>query len=351
MSSVDGLLVTAALLLANAFFVGAEFAVISARRSQLQPLAEAGSRRARTALSAMEHVSIMLACAQLGITVCSLGLGAVAEPAIAHLIEDPLTAVGVPEGVIHPIAFAIALAIVTYLHVVVGEMIPKTLALAGPDRAALALAPILLFVSRIVRPVIAVLNAIANGILRLLRVEPKDELDSTYTADEVHSIVTESTREGLLVDEHGLLTGALEFSERVAADVMVPMDKVVTVRLGSTPEDVERIVGKTGFSRFPVNRGDEVAGYLHLKDLLYADDERHQQPIPDKRIRSLVTVATGDEVETVLHTMQRAGSQLARVVDTAGATAGVVFLEDVLEELVGEVLDATRRDNSTRFGG
>ncbi len=350
MSTVDGLLIAAGLLITNAFFVAAEFSVISARRSQLEPLAEAGSRRARTALRAMENVSVMLACAQLGITVCSLGLGAVAEPVVAHLIAGPLTAVGVPEGAVHPIAFALGLAVVVYLHVVVGEMVPKNLALAGPDRAALAFAPALTFVGRIAKPVISVLNAAAGGILRLLRVEPKDELASAYTVEQVHSIVTESTREGLLVDEHGLLTGALEFSERVAAEVMVPMDKVVTVEAGSTPADVERIVTRTGFSRFPVVREGEVIGYLHLKDLLYADDERHLLPIPEKRIRSLVCVGAGDEVEDGLHTMQRAGSHLARVVDAVGGTDGVVFLEDVLEELVGEVLDATRRDGVPRFG-
>jgi len=354
---VSGLLIAAGLLLLNAFFVGAEFSVISARRSQIEPLADAGSRRARTALRAMERISLMLACAQLGITVCSLGLGAVAEPAIAHLIEAPIEAAGLPAEVMHPIAFALALAIVVYLHVVIGEMVPKNLALAGPERAVLVLAPPLMTIARVVRPVIVVLNAVANGVLRLLRVEPKNELASTYTADEVHSIVTESAREGLLVDDHGLLTGALEFSEREAGDVMVPLDRLVTVPVGSSPVEVERLVTRTGFSRFPVVRPEPeaesatdpvVIGYLHLKDLLYADDERHDQPVPEKRVRSLVSVSTGDEVEEALATMQRAGTHLARVVDEAGRTLGVLFLEDVLEELVGEVRDAMRRDPVTR---
>jgi CBS domain containing-hemolysin-like protein len=354
---VSGLLIAAALLLLNAFFVGAEFSVISARRSQIEPLADAGSRRARTALRAMERISLMLACAQLGITVCSLGLGAVAEPAIAHLIEAPLEAVGLPTEVMHPIAFALALALVVYLHVVIGEMVPKNLALAGPERAVLVLAPPLMTIARVVRPVIVVLNAVANGVLRLLRVEPKNELASTYTADEVHSIVTESAREGLLVDDHGLLTGALEFSEREAGDVMVPLERLVTVPVGSSPAEVERLVTQTGFSRFPVVRPEPAAespaepvviGYLHLKDLLYADDDRHDQPVPEKRVRSLVSVSTGDEVEEALATMQRAGTHLARVVDESGRTLGVLFLEDVLEELVGEVRDAMRRDPVTR---
>jgi CBS domain containing-hemolysin-like protein len=348
---VSGLLIAAGLLLLNAFFVGAEFAVISARRSQIEPLADAGSRAARTALRAMEHISLMLACAQLGITVASLGLGAVAEPAIAHLIEAPIEAIGLPEGVVHPVAFTLALVLVIYLHVVIGEMVPKNLALAGPERAVLFLAPPLMAVARAVRPVIVVLNWLANVVLRLLRVEPKDELDATYTADQVHSIVTESAREGLLVDDHGLLTGALEFSEREAGEVMVPLDRLVTVPLGSSPAEVERMVTRTGFSRFPVVRGggEDLIGYLHLKDLLYADDDRHDQPVPEKRIRNLVSVSTGDEVEEALATMQRAGTHLARVVEQEGRTLGVLFLEDVLEELVGEVRDAMRRDRSEGF--
>jgi CBS domain containing-hemolysin-like protein len=346
---MTNLLIAAVLLLLNAFFVGAEFAVISARRSQIEPLADAGSRPARTALRAMERISLMLACAQLGITVCSLGLGAVAEPAISGLIESPATAIGLPHDVVQPVAFAIALALVVYLHVVIGEMVPKNLALAGPDRAVLLLAPPLMMIARATSPVIVALNAVANGVLRLLRVEPKTELASTYTADEVHSIVTESTREGLLADNHGLLTGALEFSEREAAGVMVPLERLVTVPVGSTPAEVERLVTRTGFSRFPVARGEDLIGYLHLKDLLYADDERHEQPVPDKRIRNLVSVSTGDEVEEALATMQRAGTHLARVIDQDGRTQGVLFLEDVLEELVGEVRDAMRRDPSAQL--
>jgi CBS domain containing-hemolysin-like protein len=345
---VSGLLVALLLLLGNAFFVGAEFAVITARRSQIEPLADAGSRAARTALRAMESISLLLACTQLGVTVCSLGLGAVAEPAVAHLIEGPLNAAGLPDGATHPIAFAVSLSLVIYLHVVIGEMVPKNLALAGPNRAALILAPPLVAIVRAISPVVVGLNALANGALRLARVEPKAELASTYTADQVQSIVKESAREGLLIDEHGLLTGALEFSELLAGDVMVPLSRLVTVQAGSTPEEVEKLVTRTGFSRFPVVREGEAVGYLHLKDLLYADDERHEHPVPEKRIRTLVSVGIQDEVEEALATMQRAGTHLARVVAEGGRTAGVLFLEDVIEELVGEVRDATRRDQASR---
>jgi CBS domain containing-hemolysin-like protein len=343
MSGLTSLAVAVGLLVGNAFFVGAEFAVMSARHSRIEPLASAGRRSARTTLWAMEHVSLMLACAQLGITVCSLGLGAVAEPALAHLLETPFAAAGVPEVFAHPVAFTLALGVVVYLHVVVGEMVPKNLAIAGPERAALVLAPPLVLVARVVSPVLRVLNAVANGLLRLARVTPRDEVASTFTAEEVRSIVTESTREGLLDDEQGLLAGAIELGSRRAGDVMVGRQSLVTVAHPTTPEEVEGLVARHGYSRFPVVEGPDVIGYLHVKDLLYADDERYTQPVPDKRVRTLASVSPTDDVEDVLAVMQRSGSHLAGVTDPSGGTLGVVFLEDVLEQLVGEVSDATQR--------
>jgi CBS domain containing-hemolysin-like protein len=237
-NSTTALVLGVLLLAANAFFVGAEFAIISARRSAIEPLAEAGDRRARTVLWAMENVSLMLACAQLGITVCSTSLGVVAEPAIAHLIEDPLHALGVPESWTHPIAFVVALLVVVYLHVVFGEMVPKNLAVSGPDRAVLMFGPPLVFVARVVRPVIVGLNWLANHTLRAAGVEPRDEVASAFTAEEVHSIVERSQAEGLLEDDQGLLTGALEFSDRLARDVMVTSDALVTLDPGATAAGV-----------------------------------------------------------------------------------------------------------------
>ena len=344
MSSTLALVLGALLLAANAFFVGAEFAIISARRSAIEPLAREGDRRATTVLWAMENVSLMLACAQLGITVCSTSLGVVAEPAIAHLIAGPLHALGVSESLTHPISFVVALAIVVYLHVVLGEMVPKNLAVAGPDRAVLLFGPPLVWVARAVRPLISALNWIANHTLRLFGVEPKDEVASAFTAQEVQSIVERSQAEGLLEDEQGLLAGALEFSDKTAADVMIRTGSLVTVGDGSTPEDVERLVARTGFSRFPVVDGAGVpTGYLHLKDVLYAGPDARSVPVPSWRVRALAVVGPQDEVEDALAAMQRTGAHLARV-DEDGRTVGVVFLEDILEELVGEVRDAMQRD-------
>ncbi|KQT01329.1 hemolysin family protein [Cellulomonas sp. Leaf395] len=343
MSSSLALVLGALLLAANAFFVGAEFAIISARRSAIEPLAREGDRRATTVLWAMENVSLMLACAQLGITVCSTSLGVVAEPAIAHLIEAPLHALGVSDSLTHPISFVLSLAIVVYLHVVLGEMVPKNLAVAGPDRAVLLFGPPLVWVARVVRPLIWALNWIANHTLRLFGVEPKDEVASAFTAQEVQSIVERSQAEGLLDDEQGLLAGALEFSDRTAADVMIRTGSLVTVGDGSTPEDVERLVARTGFSRFPVVDDAGVpTGYLHLKDVLYADEPARTVPVPPWRVRALAVVGPQDEVEDALAAMQRSGAHLARV-DEDGRTVGVVFLEDILEELVGEVRDAMQR--------
>jgi len=333
------------LLLGNAFFVGAEFSVMAARRSQLEPMAAAGSRRAQISLEALEQIASLLATAQLGITVCSVGLGAVAESALHQLIAPWLERLSLSDALSHALALALALLVVAYLHVVIGEMVPKNLAIAGPDKAALALAPPLLFVARGLRPVIRVMEGFSKAVVRMLGTEPRDEITSAFTAEEVQFIVAESHREGLIEeDRHGMVRGALEFSDRVAGDVAVPVDRLVTLPIGATPDDVERLVARHGFSRYPfTDAAGELAGYLHLKDILYAGEDEHGQPVPLKLVRRLATVASGDEVEDVLATMQRTGSHLARVVDDAGAVSGVVFLEDVLEELVGEVRDSSQR--------
>lgn len=342
MSHAAALWLAVCLLLGNAFFVGAEFAVMTARRSRLEPLAAAGSKRAKVSLEALEHVASLLTTAQLGITLCSVGLGAVAEQALHEMISPPLVRLGISDPASSLIALLMALLIVAYLHVVIGEMVPKNLAIAGPQRAALLLAPALLVITRVLRPVIAVLEGLAKAMVRALGIEPKDELTSAFTADEVQLIVAESHREGLIKSErHGLARRALEFSDRVAGDVAVPLSSLVTLSFGATPDDVEHLVAKCGFSRFVItDAAGQVAGYLHLKDVLYADEVQRRAPVPIKRVRSLATVRSDDEVEDVLATMQLTGAHLARVVDPAGAVSGVVFLEDVLEELVGEVSDS-----------
>ncbi|UYM06639.1 hemolysin family protein [Solicola gregarius] len=334
-----GIVLTCVLLLLNALFVGSEFALVSARRDRLEPSAAAGSRPARLALRAMRQVSLVMAGAQLGITMCTLGLGAISEPVIAHLLEPVFDALNVPPGLVHPISFVIATAVVVWAHVVLGEMVPKNLALVGPERAAVVLGPFMLVVVWVLRPVVVTLNAIANVAVRAMRVEPRDEVSSSYTRDEVTGLVDESRREGLL-DEHeyGLLSHALEFREGSVDDVLLPRAELVTVPEGVTGVEIEETCAASGFSRFlVVDADDEITGYLHVKDALETDPDARRQSVPPKRVRALPTVPLGCGLYEALRAMQARESHVARVVDTDGTMVGAVMLEDVLEELIGEV--------------
>ncbi len=344
MNNLTALLIALALLIGNAFFVGAEFALISLRRSQIEPRAEAGSRPAKITLKAMENVSLMMAGAQLGITMCSLGLGAIGEPAVAHLLEVPLDAMNVPESLLHPIAFTVALGIVVFLHMVLGEMVPKNLALAGPTKSALLLSPILYAIVFILKPLIVTLNAIGNTILRLFKVEPKDEVASAFTREEVAALVAESKKEGLLKkSEHELLEGALSFPERSVRTVLIPTSRLEVLDIGITAADVEARAAQTGFSRFPVRDTEgELVGYLHLKDVLEEDPAKRIRKIAAKRIRPMPTLAADEPLDSALRLMQERGTHLARVHEPDGTFIGVVTLEDVLEELVGVIRDATQ---------
>ncbi len=348
MSDVTAVFVAIALLAFNAFFVGAEFALVSARRTQIEPQARAGSKMARTTLRAMENVSLVMAGAQLGITICSVGLGAVGEPAVAHLLEPLLDTLHVPTELLHPVSFVVALLIVVYLHVVLGEMVPKNIALAGPDRAAILLGPPMMAIVTVLRPVIRALNAVANGTLRLLRVEPRDEVSSTFTREEVAALVEESRGEGLLEDsEYDRLAGALGFTERTVQDVLLPMDTLATLPRGATAADVEDVCAATGYSRFPVVDEDgEPEGYLHIKDVLETDPERRERPIREKWIHPFASVRATDPLHEALEMLQRKGAHMARVVGDEGETLGLATLEDVLEELVGEIRDAAHLDDA-----
>ncbi|GAA3006117.1 hemolysin family protein [Kitasatospora albolonga] len=323
-------------LVSNAFFVGGEFALISVRRSQVEPQAEAGDRRARTVIWGLEHVSAMLATAQLGITVSSLVLGAVAEPAIAHLLEPVFHAVGVPDALTHPIAFVIALTVATYLHMLLGEMIPKNLALAAPQKAAMLLVPPLVATTKALRPLVFSINAFANAILRMLKVEPKDEVGSVFTEDELSRMVQDSSDAELLSErDTELLQDALELGSRPVSEVVTPTAQVVFARPGTTPAQLEELAARTGFSRFPLLRADgTVSGYLHVKDALEQDENR-DLPFPSRALHPIARVAESTPLDDVLTAMRRSGTHLAAAVAPDGSATGLVTLEDVLKELVG----------------
>ena len=344
MSDWWGIVWLVVLLAANAFFVGAEFAVISARRSQIEPKAERGSRTAKTALWAMEHATIMLAVCQLGITVCSLLILLVSEPSIHHLLEGALQPLGWPEDLVSGLSFAVALILVTFLHVVIGEMVPKNFAFTLPERAVLFFAPPLVVVAAIVRPITFALNGIANGVIRLFGVTPRSEANSVYTLEEVATIVEQSRREGLLEDRSGALEAAFEFTTKKVRDVAVPLRALVTLPEDASPADLEAAVTKRGYSRYIlVDEAGEPTGYLHLKDVLPLEVDEYQEPVPPKFIRRLAAIFDDTDLEDALSAMRARGMHIARAFDTEGRTTGVLFLEDIIEELVGTVHDATQR--------
>jgi CBS domain containing-hemolysin-like protein len=346
------LLVALFLLAANAFFVGAEFALISARRERLEAMAARGVAAARTVIRAGEKLPLMLAAAQLGITISSLGLGSLGEPAVAHQLEWLTGSLGVPDALLHTIAFLVALGIVTVAHILLGEMVPKNIALAGPERAALWMVPPLVAFMRVTRPVIALFSQTARLVLRTFGVRVRDELASAYSPDELANLMADSSREGLLdSQEHRRLTQTLSTRERTVADVLVPMSALTTVPAKPTLGDIERAVAQTGFSRFPLCRQEagrqelstngQLVGYLHVKDVLELLGSPPDTPVPPSSARPLPEVPSSAKFGEALALLRRSGSHLARVVNADGNTEGVIALEDLVEEYVGDVRDAT----------
>ena len=332
-----------ALLLANGFFVAGEFAVIAGRPSKLEQRAQEGNALAVTALKSTRELSFMLSAAQLGITMASLGLGWVAEPAVAHLLESALESVtDVPDTIAHSVSFVVALIIITFLHMVISEMAPKNIAIADPERAALLIAIPFRLYANIFRPFIAIFNAMGNAGTRALGVEPTDDRADVHTAGEIGAMINESAEEGLIRDfEHRLLSGAINFGAKDAAAVMIPRTEVVAIPAMASPADVEEVVLETGHSRLPVYGGDldQVFGFLHIKDLLRVDQEERERPISRQVIRRMIVVPESRKLHPVLLDMRRERTHFALVVDEHGGTAGVVTLEDLLEELVGEIRD------------
>ncbi|MBU8832205.1 hemolysin family protein [Mycolicibacterium goodii] len=364
MGDVFGVLLTVLLLGANAFFVAAEFALISARRDRLQALAEQGKKSAITVIRAGEHLSLMLAGSQLGITICSILLGRVGEPAVAHLLEKPFALVGVSDAVLHTVSFIVALAIVVILHVLLGEMVPKNIAIAGPETAAMLLIPAYLLYIRAARPFIAFYNWCANTTLRLVGVEPRDELASAVSTVELSEMIAESVSEGLLdTEEHSRLTRrALQTRTRTVTDVAMPLSEIHAVAvagpgLGPTVGAVEQALTETGYSRFPVtDASGTYIGYLHIKDVLLQVNDP-DAVVDLAMVRPLPQVPASLPVPDALSRMRRSNSHLALVVDDSlidvqGSTAhtaadntvtAMVALEDLVEDLVGTVRDGTHR--------
>jgi len=341
------LLLALLLLLANGFFVAVEFALIASRRTKLEALADDGSSRARLALGSMGHLNLQLAGAQLGITMASLLLGYVAEPSVAGLIEDALDAVvDLPSGVVHTIAFVVALTIVAFLHMVIGEMVPKNVAIADPERTMLALAvPNRAYVT-VFGPVLRILNALSNAGVRLLGVEPRDELATAASAEELAAMLGASRDEGLIEDvAHQLLTGALDLGDRRIATVMVPPDRVVWLPRTATPAEAEALVVASGHTRLLVAGAgvEDLLGFVHAKDLLTLSGPARHRPLPLGRVRRMLVVEARTSLDDALLEMQQARVHVAVVTDGDGRTLGIATLEDVIEALVGDIRDESDR--------
>ncbi len=343
-----GVLVAILLIAANAFFVGAEFSLISARRDRLEALAEQGKARAVTVIRAGEQLSSMLAGAQLGVTVASILLGRIGEAAVADLLRKSFALTEMHPALAHTLAFAIALAVVVTLHVLLGEMVPKNIALAGPERTAMLLVPPYLAYVRAARPFIVFYNKCANAVLRALRVEPKNELDSAVSMAQLSEMIAESVSEGLLDhEEHTRLTRALQIRTRVVADVARPLADIRAVQVaqagsGPTVGAVEQALAQTGYSRFPIVGLDgDYIGYLHIKDVLTLGDDP-QTLIDLALVRPLPRVPESLPLADALSRMRRSNSHLALV--TAGGVDGgqlvaMVAMEDLVEDLVGAMRD------------
>ncbi|HEX6076647.1 MAG TPA: hemolysin family protein [Micromonosporaceae bacterium] len=341
MSTTWALVASSALLAANGFFVAAEFALVAAKRHRLEQAATTGSRAAAAALAGSRQLSLMLAGAQLGITVCSLGLGALAEPAVAHLLDPLFLTAGLPAGAAHAVAFLAALAVVVFLHMVVGEMAPKSWAISHPERSALLVALPFRAYTIMVRPVLHVLNVLANAAVRAVKVTPQDELAHAHGPQELQMLIESSREHGLLpADEHRMLTRMLALQQTTVAQVMLPIDQAVTVDTDASPAEVEQVSHAAGRSRLPVVGGGRIGGIMHVRDALRATTNG-EPATAGQLMTTPLTLGEQTSVAAAVQAMRAHRAQLALTTDPDGTVVGLVAMEDLLEEVIGEFDDET----------
>ena len=338
-----GLLAVLGLVLANGFFVATEFALVSARRTKLEEMSNAGHRKARLALRAIQSIDRTISTTQLGITLASLGLGWVGEPAIAGMLQGVLAGipVSIREVTVHGIAVALAFTLITILHIVLGELVPKSMALANPERLSTYLVVPLTAFSWVMAGPIRMLKALSNGILKLLRIQPATTRERVHSVEEIRMLVEQSEEHGNLPEEDArMLEGVFEFSEKTAEEVMTPRTEIVALQADATVEAGADLAAESKKSRYPVYQEtlDEITGIVHTKDLLVAV-RRRPGALVKELLRPPLFVPGTKEVEDVLVDMKRMKTHMAVVLDEYGGTAGVVTMEDLLEEIVGPIVD------------
>ena len=331
------------LVLANAFFVAAEFGLVGSRRTRLDEMARAGNAKARLARRAVQHLDRYISATQLGITLASLGLGWIGEPALAGLIEGAFSWLPGALATIatHGVASVIAFMIITVLHIILGELVPKAVALLYPEAVSTwVTAPLMGFAWVMAGP-IAVLNGAANRLLRVLSIDPPGETERLHSPEEIRMLVEQSTEGGSLLQEDArLLEGVFEFSEKTAQEVMTPRTQIAALNADLTIEEAADQVAVYGRSRYPVHTEslDDIIGVVHAKDILAALRAKPGQTIR-VILRPPLFVPGTREVEDVLADMKRLKTHLAIVLDEYGGTAGLVTMEDLLEEIVGPIYD------------
>jgi len=328
------------LVLLNGFFVAAEFALVKVRATRIDELVASGSATAAMAQRQVRHLDAYLSATQLGITIASIGLGWIGEPALASILEPIAHAAHLPEGLIHPVSFIIAFSIISALHIVIGELAPKSWAIQRPEQVSLALSYPLHFFYWVFRPAIVVLNGIAGALLRRLGIEPAGEHELAHTEEELRMILTASGRHGVLkASEVDLVHHVFEFANRVARDVMVPrVDMVYLDATWPLSRNLDRVAANT-FTRYPLCEGspDRVIGMIHVRSLLplaglsEADLRELARPVP--------AVPETKSIDKLLREFQQENNHMAIVLDEYGGTAGLVTLEDIIEEIVGEIHD------------
>ncbi|GII05327.1 hemolysin family protein [Planobispora takensis] len=329
-----GLSLTIALLIGNGFFVAAEFALVAAKRHRLERAAAQGSRAAAAAVSGIRELSLMLAGAQLGITLCSLGLGVVSEPLIAGSLTPLFHTLGLPESAAHAVAFVIALAIVTFLHMVIGEMAPKSWAIAHPERSATILALPFRGFTVVVRPILRLLNGVSNALLRLVRVRPRDEISRPRTPAQLQHLVEESRRLKLIEsDEHAVITQALHAPTTGIGPLVVAVADIVGVPATASAEEIVEVSARTGHTRLVAWEGDRPAGVVHVRDAYLAHRRGAARSARELAYR-LPELPADTSISDAVAALRAARSQLALVRTGDGAPAGLVFLDDLLTRLL-----------------
>jgi CBS domain containing-hemolysin-like protein len=331
------LLVSVLLLVLNAFFVAAEFAIVASKRHRLEDLAERGSLAARAAVRASRELSLMLAGAQLGITLCTLGLGSLAKPAVAELLTPVFTFARVPEAAAYVVSLVLAVGIVVFLHMVVGEMAPKSWAIAHPERSAVLLALPFRAFARVARPALWLLNAMANGCLRLLGVTPQDELGQVHGPKELQLLIASSKAHGMLAEpEHRVLAGAIDLDTTPLTDVLVPIDRAIGVPTTATCAEAEALSRDSGRSRLVVSEGDEPVGIAHVRDIVRAAPGTPVAAVTAPAVHVATTLSLLDTVS-----LMRARHAQLVLVDGPSGPVGFVTMEDLLERVLGRFDDET----------